>query len=67
MTVKATNLINQHGNDIGIAAYKGNKFLAMTWAATAVMLLAAIAWIAECCVGRQKRTTYMKEGREGRL
>ncbi|KAI9878197.1 MAG: hypothetical protein M1830_001589 [Pleopsidium flavum] len=67
MVVKATNMINQHGNDIGIAAYKGRKFLAMTWVATAVMLVAAIAWIADCCVGRRNRTTYIKEGREGRL
>ena len=51
--VKATNLINQYGNDIGLYAYKGRKFLAMTWAATAAMLLAMVAWIVIFCMGRK--------------
>lgn len=67
IAVKATNIINQQGNRIGVAAYRGNKFLAMTWAAAAMMLVAAVAWIAECCAGRRKQATYMKEGRVGRL
>ena len=56
--VKAVDEINKHGADIGIAAYKGKTFLGMTWAATAVMLLASIVWIAECCVGRRRDRGY---------
>ncbi|OBT88152.1 hypothetical protein VE02_03534 [Pseudogymnoascus sp. 03VT05] len=51
--VKATDLINQYGNDVGLYAYKGRKFLAMTWAATAAMLLATVAWVVIFCMGRK--------------
>lgn len=52
--VKAVDTVNKYGADIGIAAYKGNTFLGMTWAATALMLLASVVWLAQCCVGRRK-------------
>ena len=51
--VKVTDLINQYGNDVGLYAYKGRKFLAMTWAATAAMLLALVAWVVIFCMGRK--------------
>jgi hypothetical protein len=54
IVVKSTNAINKYGSDIGIAAYKGGKFMAMTWAATALMFLAACLWVAECCMGRRR-------------
>lgn len=63
--VKATNLINQYGNDIGIEAKKGSKFLALTWAATALMFIVLLAWIVEFCVGRRNKNrtpTYAKHG-----
>ena len=49
--VKATNLINSNGSKIGLVAYRGSKFLGMTWAATALLLVAAIAWSFDCCLG----------------
>ena len=52
--VKAVDAINKYGSDIGLAAYKGKEFLGMTWAATAIMLLASFMWIAECCAGRRR-------------
>ena len=52
--VKAVDAINHYGADIGLAAYKGSKFLGMTWAATGLMLLASIMWVAECCTGRRR-------------
>jgi len=52
---KAVNVVNSYGADIGIAAYKGKMFLGMTWAATAIMLLASLMWMAECWAGRGKR------------
>jgi hypothetical protein len=51
--VKAANLVNKYGNDVGLYAYKGRKYLAMTWAATAAMLLATVAWVVILCMGRK--------------
>ena len=58
---KIVNAVNKYGAEIGIAAYKGSTFLGMTWAATALMLLASVVWIAECCRGRKNRA-YTKKG-----
>lgn len=64
IAAKATNVINKYGNDIGVAAYKGTRFMAMTWVAVALMFIAACLWIAECCIGRRKKKAYVhKEGR----
>ena len=52
--VKATDVINKHGNDVGISAAKGTKFLILTWVATALMLVASMAWCFDCIVGRKK-------------
>jgi hypothetical protein len=61
--VKGVEVINQHGRQIGLEAHRGNKFLAITWAATGVMLIALIWWIVETCVGRRKRgQSYAKHG-----
>jgi hypothetical protein len=60
--VKGTNVINQYGNDIGVQATRGNKFLALTWAATALMLITLVAWSVEICFGHRKsRTTYVSK------
>lgn len=62
--VKGSSIINRYGNDIGLQASYGGKFLAITWAATGVMLIALLAWIVEFCVGRRssKRQNYAKHG-----
>jgi hypothetical protein len=62
--VKGTHIINDKGKDIGLVAYKGGKFLALTWAATGLMLIVLLAWIVEFCVGRRqgKRQPYAKHG-----
>jgi hypothetical protein len=59
--VKAVNAVNKYGEDIGLAATKGKSFLGMTWAATAVMLLASFVWVAECCAGRRTRRQRKSE------
>lgn len=51
--VKGTDVINKHGNSIGLRADYGSKFLALTWAATGLMLVALIAWFAALCFGRR--------------
>ncbi|KIW38544.1 uncharacterized protein PV06_09500 [Exophiala oligosperma] len=60
--VKAVHAVNKHGHDIGIAADKGGKFLGMTWAATAVMLLASVVSIAQCCAPRSRSRRYGEKG-----
>jgi len=55
IAIKSSNVINKYGADIGIAAYKGGKYLAMTWAATALAFIAALAWVVEFCLGRKRR------------
>jgi hypothetical protein len=60
--VKGTGLINDYGNDIGLEAKYGGKFLALTWAATGLMLVVLLAWVVEFCVGRRQKKTYTKHG-----
>lgn len=61
--IKAVDLINKYGNDIGVYAYKGGKYLALTWAAVALMFLAKMAWVVEFCVGRARRSREYTEKR----
>lgn len=44
---KVVDVINTHGNDIGVYAYKGETFIAMTWAATLLTLIAGFYWMWE--------------------
>ena len=60
--VVAVNRINKYTDDIGIHATKGGKFLGMTWAATAVLLLASFVSVVRCCAGRRKPRQLEKEG-----
>ncbi|OAL07154.1 integral membrane protein-like protein [Phaeosphaeriaceae sp. SRC1lsM3a] len=65
VVVKASDVINQYGNDIGLEAYFGRKFLSLTWAATGVMLGPVVGWSVEVCMGRRqknKKVRYSKEG-----
>ena len=54
VAVKGTKEINKYGNDIGISATWGAKFQALTWAATALMLVAMIGGCAGCCTHRNR-------------
>ncbi|CZT03737.1 hypothetical protein WAI453_009018 [Rhynchosporium graminicola] len=52
---KAVHIINKYGNDVGAYAYKGTKYLIITWVAAAVMGLASAAWVVEFCIGRKRQ------------
>ena len=54
VAVKGADVINQYGNDIGIEAHRGGKFLAITWAATALMFITMIVWCLEFCIGHRR-------------
>lgn len=64
--VKGAEVVNRYGNDIGVEAYWGSKFLALTWAATGLMLVVVLTWVVEFCVGRRgrkgERAAYAKHG-----
>lgn len=72
--VKLVHLVEKYGDDIGLFAYKGTKYLAITWSAAALMLVATIAWTAECVVGGRRKnrewaekTTGTRRGFRGRF
>lgn len=66
VAVKASALINKYGDEVGVVASWGGKFLALTWAATALMLVALLVWVVEFCIGRRhtrtQQETYRKAG-----
>ncbi|KAF2705303.1 hypothetical protein K504DRAFT_388614 [Pleomassaria siparia CBS 279.74] len=53
--VKGSNVVNKYGNEIGLEAQKGGKFLALTWAATALMFVTVLVWTFETCCGHRRR------------
>ncbi|TVY16956.1 hypothetical protein LARI1_G006753 [Lachnellula arida] len=58
---KASHLINKYGNAIGLYAYKGGKYLTITWVAVAVMAAASLCWVVEFCVGRRNKGREFSE------
>ena len=48
---KVTHIINTDGSSIGVTAALGSEFLAMSWSATAIMILCSFAWLTEKCRG----------------
>jgi len=63
--VKASNIINDKGSAIGLEASWGGKFLALTWAATGLMLVVVLTWVVEFCIGRRqsrRQQAYPKHG-----
>lgn len=53
--VKGADTVNKYGNEIGVEAQKGGKFLAITWAATALMFITLCIWTFETCCGHRRR------------
>jgi hypothetical protein len=58
ISVKAADIINDKGERVGISAQKGNKFLILTWVATACLLVASLVWCFDCVVGRRNKNRY---------
>jgi hypothetical protein len=59
--IKAVDLVNKYGNKIGVYAYKGNKFLILTWVTVGIMLLAVTAWSVNYCIARRARNREYTE------
>lgn len=58
---KVTSIVNKYGNDIGVSASHSTGFLALTWTATAAMLVASVVWCFSCV--RQRRTNKVGSGK----
>lgn len=58
--------VREHGEEFGLYAYRGSKFLAISWAAFALVLIAAMLWTfqwATCFLerrAREKRSTQQR-------
>ncbi|KAL8687096.1 MAG: hypothetical protein Q9218_006636 [Villophora microphyllina] len=56
---KVVTEVNKHGTDVGVTAAKGRTFQGMTWTATVLMFITAIAWIYEFVAHRRQQTSYV--------
>ncbi|KAI9815396.1 MAG: hypothetical protein M1832_005466 [Thelocarpon impressellum] len=65
LVVKASNVINDNGADIGLAAIRGRKFLAMSWAGTALLLSAFFAWVGASLEGTRQKEPHGRPARRG--
>lgn len=65
--VKGGNIVNEKGNPVGVEAQRGNKFLALTWAATGLMFVTLVIWCVEICVGgrNKRRNARFADGKQG--
>ncbi|KAF2436564.1 hypothetical protein EJ08DRAFT_644895 [Tothia fuscella] len=52
--VKGNTIIDKYGKSIGVSADRGNGFMGLTWAATGLMVLAAILGCVGCCMKRNR-------------
>ncbi|KAF4976334.1 hypothetical protein FZEAL_6978 [Fusarium zealandicum] len=57
---KGVDKINEVGDDVGVSASAGNKFLGLTWAAAGVMIVATIYWTMHLCMMRKERRREWK-------
>jgi uncharacterized membrane protein len=54
VAVKASNVVNKHGKDIGVSVSRGNKFMVLTWVATGLCGTNVFVWVFECLRGRRR-------------
>lgn len=52
---KGVHKINDLGDDVGVSAKAGNKFLAITWVAAGLMIAATVYWISHLCIMRREK------------
>lgn len=55
VAVKVADVVNDKGKVAGVAASKGDKFLALTWVAVGLAFVDALVWTVECVFGRRMR------------
>ncbi|KAF7544901.1 hypothetical protein G7Z17_g9589 [Cylindrodendrum hubeiense] len=57
---KGADKINDLGEDIGLSASIGSKFIALTWVSSAFMIAAAVYWTAQICLMRRDKKREWK-------
>ncbi|KPM39179.1 hypothetical protein AK830_g7369 [Neonectria ditissima] len=57
---KGVDKINDLGDDIGLSADLGSKFIAVTWVSSAFMLAATAYWAAHLCLMRREKKREWK-------
>ncbi|KAF2703248.1 integral membrane protein-like protein [Pleomassaria siparia CBS 279.74] len=60
VNVIGASVINEKGNQYGIEAHQGRKFLALTWGCTAILLVGLLYWFVDCCCGRSRKEKSVK-------
>lgn len=58
---KVVDELNDKGNDIGVYADRGSKFLGLTWAPTVLMIAASVTWFTMCCTRLRKQKKEFNE------
>jgi hypothetical protein len=54
VAVKASSVVNKHGKEIGVAASRGGRFMALTWVAVGLCGVNVFVWVFECLRGRRR-------------
>ncbi|KAI1415784.1 hypothetical protein F5Y13DRAFT_206724 [Hypoxylon sp. FL1857] len=62
---KGVSEINSAGDDAGISAVEGTKFMIISWVAFAVMFVALLFWSVSCCLPRRRRGFAAAYGEKG--
>ncbi|KAF1911572.1 integral membrane protein-like protein [Ampelomyces quisqualis] len=65
--VKTTGIVNRLGNDVGIEAYAGRKFLGLTWASTALMVVVSVVLGVEWYVARRAKSKSVGVATQGEV
>jgi hypothetical protein len=56
VAVKGDSVIDKYGKPIGVSADRGNGFLGLTWAATALMFISSILGCVGCFTKRNRKS-----------
>ncbi|KAJ4422076.1 hypothetical protein N0V82_003268 [Gnomoniopsis sp. IMI 355080] len=59
--------VREHGEGLGLNAYRGGKFLALSWAAFAMVLIAAMLWTFQWATCFLERRAREKRSRQQRM
>jgi uncharacterized membrane protein (UPF0182 family) len=55
--------ISDFGEDVGVSASAGEKFIVISWVSFAVMAVATVYWMADFCLERRSRKRVYTEKR----
>lgn len=59
--------VNKLGHNIGLMASTGRKFVIITWAAFALMVVVTVAWVYESCRSIRAKRFVLRRGDMARI